>query len=160
MGTNFYCKQIPTEEQYKEMQEALTNRQLEKLRKLIDHAQKEYHIGKRSGGWQFLFAPHIKLRSGFPNSGDIVSPWENTLESIKEFLARPDVEIYDEYGDRFTPEGFWKEINYCLYNDPNTCINGEQYYKNYPNHHNPIFSEATEFTTDEGLRFSTDEDFS
>lgn len=160
MGTNFYAKHIPTEEEYNKMQEALTNRQLDKLEELIHDAKKEYHIGKRSGGWQFLFAPHVKLRSGFHNSGEVVSPWENTLESIKEYLSRPDVEIYDEYGNKFTPEQFWnEEIGECLYNDPENCINGEQYYKKYPNQRSGLFMEDTEFTTDEGLRFSTDEDF-
>ena len=160
MGTNFYCKHIPTELEYARMQEALTNRQLDKLEELLNKAKKEYHIGKRSGGWQFLFAPHIKLRSGFGNSGEVVSPWENTLVSLKEYLSRPDVEIYDEYGDKFTPEQFWnEEIGDCLYNDPENYINGEQYYKKYPNQRSGLFMEDTEFTTDEGLRFSTDEDF-
>lgn len=161
MGTNFYAKHIPTEAEYEEMQKALTERQLDKLEELIHESRKkDYHIGKRSGGWQFLFAPHIKLRSGFYNSGKIVSPWENTLESIKEYLSRPDVEIYDEYGQKFTPEQFWnEEVGESLYNDPEKYINGEQYYKKYPNQRSGIFLEDTEFTTEEGLRFSTDEGF-
>ena len=160
MGTNFYCKHIPTEEEYNKMQEALTNRQLDRLRKLLDESQKEYHIGKRSRGWQFLFAPHIKLRSGFWNSGEVVSPWENTLESIKEYLSRPDVVIFNEYAEEFTPEQFWnEEIGNYLYNDPDNYINCEQYYKKHPNQRSGIILEDTEFTTDEGLRFSTDEDF-
>lgn len=160
MGTNFYCKHIPTEEEYKKMQEALTNKQLDKLEELLHDAKKEYHIGKRSCGWQFLFAPHIKIREGFSNSGQVVSPWENKLESIKEYLSRPDVIIYDEYGTEFTPEQFWnKEIGYCLYNDPENSINGEQYDKKHPNKRSGISLDSMEFTTEEGLRFSTDEDF-
>lgn len=160
MGTNFYAKHIPTEAEYEEMQKALTNRQLDKLEELIKQSQAEYHIGKRSGGWQFLFAPHIKLRRGFGNSGEVVSPWENTLESLKEYLSRSDVEIYDEYGGKFTPDEFWnEEIGECLYNDPEKYINGEQYYQKYPNQRSGILLEDTEFTTEEGLRFSTDEDF-
>lgn len=157
MGTNFYAKHIPTEAEYEEMQKALTNRQLDKLEELIKQSKSEYHIGKRSCGWQFLFAPHIKLRSGFGNSGEVVSPWENTLESLKEYLSRPDVEIYDEYGDKFTPDEFWKEIEESLYNDANH-INCEQYYQKHPNTMSDIL-QSVEFTTEEGLRFSTDEDF-
>ena len=160
MGTNFYARHIPTEAEYVEMQKALTERQLDKLEELIKQSKAEYHIGKRSCGWQFLFAPHVKLRSGFENSGKIVSPWENTLESIKKYLSRSDVEIYDEYGQKFTPDEFWnEEVGESLYNDPEHYINGDQYYKKYPNQRSSMFLENTEFTTEEGLRFSTDEDF-
>lgn len=161
MGTNYYSKRITSEEEYAKMQEALTNKQLDKVQELISQSQKEYHIGKRSYGWQFLFAPHIKLRNGFPNSGQVVSPWENTLASIKEYLSRPDVEIYDEYGQKFTPEQFWnEEVGDSLYNDPEHYINCEQYYKENPKEKTFIFEDLMEFTTEEGLRFSTDEDFS
>ena len=161
MGTNFYARHIPTESEYEEMQKALTSKQLDKLEELLHNAKHEYHIGKRSGGWQFLFAPHIKLRRGFGNSGEVVSPWENTLGSLKEYLSRPDVEIYDEYGDKFTPDEFWdKEVGESLYNNPEKYINGAQYYKKYPDQVNVFFSDNTEFTTEEGLRFSTDDDFS
>ena len=160
MGTNFYARHIPTELEYARMQEALTNRELDRLRELLDASQKQYHIGKRSGGWQFLFAPHIKLRVGFGNSGQVVSPWENTLESIKEYLSQPDVEICDEYGRTFTPEEFWnEEVDDALYNDPEKYINGEQYYQKHPQEKRYVFDSDMEFTTDEGLRFSTDEDF-
>ena len=162
MGTNFYAKHILTEAEYEEIQKALTDGQLDKLEELIyESKKKDYHIGKRSGGWQFIFAPHIKLRDGFKNSGQVVSPWENTLASLKEYLSRPDVEIYDEYGEKFTSDEFWNnEVGKSLYNDPEHYINGEQYYKKYPNEHSGMFLTNTEFTTEEGLRFSTDEDFS
>ena len=160
MGTNFYARHIVTEAEYEEMQKALTEHQLEKLEELINDAKRQYHIGKRSGGWQFLFCPHVKERSGFYNSGEIVSPWENTLASLKEYLSRPDVEIYDEYGRKFTPDEFWgEEVGESLYNDPEHYINGEQYYQKYPEEKRYTFLSDTEFTTEEGLRFSTDEDF-
>ena len=128
MGTNFYARHIPTEQEYEAMQQKIVERNLDELQKLLDEAKTQYHIGKRSGGWQFLFAPHIKLRVGFGNSGQVVSPWENTLESIKEYLNRPDVEIVNEYGEVFTPEQFWnEEVGDALYNDPERYINGNQY---------------------------------
>lgn len=160
MGTNFYAKHIPTEAECEEMQKALTDRQLDKLEELINKSKRKYHIGKRSYGWQFLFAPHIKLRDGFGNSGEVVSPWENTLASLKEYLSRPDVEIYDEYGQKFTPDEFWnEEVGESLYNDQEHYINGEQYYHKYHIEKRSAFLGDTEFTTEEGLRFSTDEDF-
>ena len=165
MGTNFYARHIPTELEYAKMQEALTNRELNRLRELLDASQKEYHIGKRSGGWQFLFAPHMYMRDDW-RKGEIVSPWENTLESIKEYLSRPDVEIYNEYGDKFTPEQFWnEEIGHCLYNDPEHYINGAQYDKReeeedtWDSWNKGPLVETFEFTTEEGLRFAKDADF-
>ena len=162
MGTNFYARHIISESEYAEMEKKLVERNLKDLRELLDKAEKEYHIGKRSGGWQFLFAPHIYMRDDW-RKGEIVSPWENTLESIKEYLARPDVEIYDEYGDKFTPEQFWNdEIGYCLYNDPEKYINGEQYdqMEKQKGKYNYYETESFEFTTEEGLRFAKDAEFS
>lgn len=161
MGTNFYARHIPTEAEYVEMRKALAERKLDKLSKLIKDSKAEYHIGKRSGGWQFLFVPHIKLREGFENSNEVISPWENTLASLKEYLSRPDIEIYDERGQKFTPDEFWnEEVGPSLYNDPDKYINGDQYYKKYPGQRNSIFfMDDDEFTTEEGLRFSTDDDF-
>lgn len=160
MGTNFYCRKIPTAKEMKEMQQALAERQYDKLKELIDATAKEYHIGKRSYGWQFLFAPHIKRRNGFANTGCVVSPWEETIASIKKYLSRDDVEIYNEYGEKFSFYDFWnEEIGYCLFNDPKDYINGEQYYEKYPSQKSSIFRDPMEFTTEEGLRFSTDENF-
>ena len=162
MGTNFYAKHIPSEQEYAKMQEALTNRQLDKLRELIDIAQTEYHIGKRSSGWQFMFCPHIKNKKDcYWGYGQIISPWEDTLESIKEYLSRDDVQIIDEYGNEFTVEQFFNdEIGYCLYHDKDNAINGEDHDnpKNYPISRLPI--STYEYTTEEGLRFATTEDWS
>lgn len=159
MSTNFYAQHIPTEQEYKEMEEALTNRQLDKLKELIDKAQHKYHIGKRSGGWQFQFCPHIKTREGWWNTGQVISPWEDTLESIKEYLSRDDVQIINEYGEEFTVDQFFNnEIGYCLYHDKDKAINGADYDHNLEKYHRiPI--QNTEYTTSEGLRFATDDDW-
>ena len=55
IGTNFYAKHIPTQEEYDAMQKALTNKQLDKLQELINEATIQYHIEKRSYGWAFSF---------------------------------------------------------------------------------------------------------
>lgn len=154
MGTNFYCTKIPTAEEHQKMQELLMEKQYEKLKELIEESNPTYHIGKRSAGWQFLFAPHKSLYQPW----ETPNPWENTLESIKEYLAREDVVIKDEYGEVFTSEQFWNdEIGYCLYNNLDKYINGEQYDEREMSKF-PCASH--EFTTKEGLRFSTDIDFS
>lgn len=153
MGTNFYLRHIPTEKEYNEMQRALIKRQYNELHCLLDKYSYSYHIGKRSGGWQFLFAPHND------EDGYDKNPWENTLESLKKCLSDPEYEIVDEYNRIYTPEQFWEEIGDCLYNDPERYINEKQYYQRHPEE---LYSthRKWEFTTDEGLRFSTTIDFS
>lgn len=152
MGTNFYLKHIPTEKEYQEMQELMMKKQYGDLKKLIESSTVSYHIGKRSSGWQFLFAPH---EDTYGNK----NPWGNTLQSLKEWFSNPEYVIEDEYGRQFTPEQFWKdEIGPYLYHSAE-CINGYDYdakegYKGY------LSTSKYEFTTEEGLRFSTDIEFS
>ena len=150
MGTNFYLRRIPTEKEHQEMQEKLMQKQYEELQELISEYTVVYHIGKRSGGWQFLFEPH---KDNYHQN-----PWDNTLESLKKCLSDPNYEIFNEYGEKFTSEQFWeKEVGKSLYNDPKHYINGHQFdqmQKNDP------FTANYEFITKEGLRFSTSTGFS
>ena len=157
MSTNFYAKHIPTESDYKTMQEALTARQLEKLAELLHDAKKIYPIGKRSGGWQFEFVPHIDQSRSY-HCNEVNHPWEDTLSSMKEYLSRDDIQIYDEYGKHYTCEQFFEEIAPVLYHDPKTAINGADSDKMKPNKY--YRSEEMEYTTKEGLRFSKDSDWS
>lgn len=142
MGTNFYAKHIPTEQEYKEMQYALKKHQFERLQNLLEASRKEYHIGKRSCGWQFLFQAQGN------DTGDV--PWDNNLESIKAFLSRSDIEIVDEYGKGFTWEEFFEEIKDSLYFDENH-IDLEAYAKKTGS----VYYSVQEFKSKDGLRFYT-----
>jgi hypothetical protein len=98
---------------------------------------------------------------GIRDTNKVVSPWENSLESLKEFLSRPDIEIYDEYGVRYTPEQFWdEEVGESLYNDPQRFINGAQYDERGREKMYFFTCEESEFTSEDGLRFSKTNDFS
>jgi len=140
MGTNFYCAYRITPEKHKTLQELLDKNMYKELIDTLMNFTKEIHIGKRSCGWQFLF-----------ESG----PWECNLQSIKDFLSQPDIEIYDEYGIYFTSEEFWKEIEDCLYRDENHG-NAKDYDKKYPSGYCVA---PYEFTSEDGLRFSKNIDF-
>ena len=61
------------------------------------------HLGKRSGGWAFLWdLNNMKY-------------YKPTLESIISFIKESDAVIEDEYGAAFTMEEFLNdEIGYCL----------------------------------------------
>ena len=141
MGTNFYARIIPKEEDIKRVHRIidgyLTGNTLEIDDDILKDSVQKIHLGKRSSGWQFLWQANPKY-------------YQDNLESIKEFLSRDDVIIYNEYEERFTLEKFLdKEIGYCLYNDHEYFINGRQYAEK----HNESFDDFGEWTTEDGLRF-------
>lgn len=141
MGTNFYARIIPKEEDIKRVQQAvgryLSGHTLSIDEDIITDNIEKIHLGKRSCGWQFLWQDNPKY-------------YQANLESIKKFLGREDVIIYDEYGDRYSVEElFENEIGYCLHNDNDKYLNGRQYAEKY----NEDFRDFGEWITDDGLRF-------
>ena len=117
MGTNVYAlkKNLYNEELYSSYAEAAKNKD-ENLLKDINkqlleaEAENEVHIGKRSGGWKFLFN-HNKWQY-----------YDYSRESIDNFL-KSCYKIVNEYGEEMTPEEFWKEY----VDDMSKGFNGEQY---------------------------------
>ena len=141
------------------MQELLAKKQYEELKNKIEEVTHQYHIGKRSCGWQFLFEAGRGEEDTRPNFLSdcefqyLKNPWGNTLKSLKEWLSKSEYVIKDEYGTIFTSEQFWnEEVGKSLYNDPDKYINCGQYYKGKPR-----YFDNTEFTSSDGLRFSMSE---
>lgn len=144
MGTNFYARIIPSKERK------------EKLKKLIDEddfsAIKEevgamyatvgeyqmeggiVHIGKRSGGWKFLWNPNwyevdnghydMEAKKWIPKP-EIKKFYDLNRTSILEFLKRDDVRLFDEYGEEYEAEAFMKEMEEW---DNKPWVNGEPKY--------------------------------
>ena len=99
MGTNFYCKRIPTQEQLNSIAKLVVSKQIdEAIDKLIEVNQK-IHICKCSCGWQVGF-DH--------NNGEYYQP---TRKSLEEFLSQPGTVIIDEYNNEYSYDEFWKEID-------------------------------------------------
>ena len=99
MGTNFYCKRIPTQEQLNSIADLVVNKKIDEAIDKLHEVDKEIHICKRSYGWQIGF-DH--------NNGEYYQP---TRKSLEEFLSQPDIKIIDEYKNEYTYEEFWKEID-------------------------------------------------
>ena len=69
MGTNFYARIIPSEKAKHELIEAINNDNpdlVEELTQELYGSRDEYsgigsriHLGKRSGGWKFLWNPNV-----------------------------------------------------------------------------------------------------
>lgn len=115
MGTNFYLCHVPTIKELEEMQKLLIEKQYKNLKNKIEEATHQYHIGKRSCGWQFIFEAGIgeeETRPDFINDCEfqyLKNPWGNNLKSLKEWLSKSEYIIQNEYGEAFTPEQFWND---------------------------------------------------
>lgn len=141
MGTNYYARVIPKEENMKRVHrmidDYLTGNLLEIDNDILKDAVQKIHLGKNSYGWQFIWQANPKY-------------YQDNLDSIKDFLSRKDVIIYNEYGERYTVDEFLdSEIGHCLYNDPDKCINARQYAEKC----DVSDLDFSEWTTRDGLRF-------
>ena len=70
MGTNYYLKRIPTKEEIERCHKLLDEGKIEDsdvfkeeygtpyLLAVLEKITEEIHIGKKSGGWRFLFQIH------------------------------------------------------------------------------------------------------
>lgn len=99
MGTNFYCKRIPTQEQLNSIAKLVVSKQIDEAIDKLNEVNERIHICKCSCGWQVGF-DH--------NNGEYYQP---TRKSLEEFLSQPGMVIIDEYNNEYTYDEFWKEID-------------------------------------------------
>lgn len=129
MGTNFYARIIPTKERKKHLKKLIDKDDFEGVKNEVstmystvgryNHEGGVVHIGKRSGGWKFLWNPNwyeedeghfdTEKKEWIPKPS-IKKYYELNRESILEFLKRDDVRLFDEYGEEYDPEEFMKEM--------------------------------------------------
>ena len=99
MGTNFYCKRIPTQEQINSIAKLVVSKQIDEAIDKLNEVNEKIHICKCSCGWQVGF-DH--------NNGEYYEP---TRKSLEEFLSQPGMVIIDEYNNEYSYDEFWKEID-------------------------------------------------
>lgn len=148
MGTNYYARIIPTHSRKAKLKKLIDENRFDEIQNEVadmygtsDEWTENHgviHLGKRSGGWKFLFNPNYERY--FPL----------TKNGLMEFLKRKDVVIYSEYfsfndteyssptyvdnpddhNDRiehyWTAEQFMDMATNWGYNDP-TAWDGESY---------------------------------
>lgn len=139
MGTNYYARIIPSKSKKEHLKELIDQNNFDHIIDEINQTYQSFkpydmndeitgqiHLGKRSGGWKFLWNPNIFLiRNGHsekeiieeghnryhwveePNSAYYVYPL--TKKGIKEFIDKEDIEIYDEYNEKQDKDEFFKE---------------------------------------------------
>lgn len=190
MGTNFYARIIPKEEDKQKLIDAINNNQynvIEDLASELYGDRNEYthkgnviHLGKRSGGWKFLWNPNVIRYSSDDYLDenkqyicvykyDYVYPL--TKQGITDFCNREDVIITDEYGIIYDPKDFLKMA--FSWGEPNG-LTSKEYQENPKYNAPPYFGckrenekwenlgfkvEYYDFESD-GLRFSTSINFS
>lgn len=94
MGTNYYARILPTLEEKENLKKLIDSDDFYTIEKEVQRLYgesteydkgAEIHLGKRSGGWKFLFNPNYERY------------YKLTKEGLKEFLNKPNVIIYSEY---------------------------------------------------------------
>ena len=63
----------------------------------------EYHIGKSSMGWKFLFQAYA-FEEG-------IQPSIKTNRDWRALTSLPNYKIFDEYGEEWSDERFWNFVN-------------------------------------------------
>ena len=102
------------------------------------------HLGKRSAGWKFLWNPNwYKMAKGHTEEKvndngsktihwvddgyDVFKFYDLTKESIKAFIDREDVEIYNEYDEKQDKEEFYEMAMNWGYDKDNEGWDGDSY---------------------------------
>jgi len=192
MSTNYYLHIIPSKQKKMELHHAIDLNDFDLIKTLVEEMygriEKHWetqeitggivHLGKRAGGWKFLWNPnvfvirhgHVEEENGQrrwveePNTGKYLYPL--TKQGLYDFIFRKDVLIYDEYHDLQDKKEFWKMALDWGYNRENEGWDGASYEahersqnKNYREY--PITGELTDFLKSEGYKFTswTNSDF-
>lgn len=95
MGTNFYARIIPSKDRKEKLKKMIDEDRFDDIKDEVadmygesdewNENHGEIHLGKRSGGWKFLFNPNYERY------------YPLTKEGLINFLKRDDVIIYTEY---------------------------------------------------------------
>lgn len=134
MGTNYYARVIPSKERKDILKEAIDKDDYMTINKLyddmygdvqVDHVNGKLsygtvHLGKRSSGWKFLWNPNVYRQ--YNTKGEFVdgryeykrlppSPLYVygglDRKSIKQFINRDDIVIYNEYWEKQDKDDFF-----------------------------------------------------
>lgn len=200
MGTNYYARIIPSKSQIKNLHELIDSNNFKRIRESIEEIYGSFrpynmndkptgviHLGKRSGGWKFLWNPNIyQIRNGhmeevepghFKFVPDPDTPYYTyplSKKGIEDFINREDVEIWDECNEKQDKNEFfnmalnwttwkgkeaWDSDSYHLSNPNEKTWSCKNEYTNFlENLGYKLSKDKSDFYSD-GLRFSTSTDF-
>lgn len=175
MSTNYYAIILPSKERKNEFIDAVNNDDVFLIQYLYEknyssigmYNTPDYgiiHIGKRSGGWKFLWDPNIY---GSPRG--IVKYYDFNKKSIRDFLSQENVKIIDEYYNcckpeeklehTFTVDEFMEmALNWCP--DGADGTESPEYVNNNPLLYKLNIRQIGNYFFSDGLRFAAFTDFS
>lgn len=137
MSTNYYARIIPTKERKEELKKRIDENDFNSIEALTSELYSRpyfnydkqtivggcVHLGHRAGGWKFLWNPNwYKKTKGhteevFHEGGfrvkyvsdgyDIFKYYDLNKESIKAFIDREDIVIYNEYNEKQDKDDFF-----------------------------------------------------
>lgn len=144
MGTNYYWRPLITEEEREKIIKKVKNsKTIQDIKDFISYnilngRLSEIHIGKSSGGWQFLF--NLEVRK-------YIRSQSFKRKYIDQWL-RSGI-IVNEYGVEISVDDFWKLVD-CKKDD----MDYDEYYKKHPEE--VQYCRGYDQQID-GLRFTKDE---
>ena len=155
MGTNYYLRKIPTEEDYNKIVYYAVKRDIyddydrENLFSIIHNLNRRIHLCKISSGWYPLFEHHNGLLFDLNR--------QSLIDYTKQF------QIVDEYGEIISFEKFWDKIDnwYATVGlkDNQQSLRSQYTYCDLLTKNTGINPKHDDFYID-GIRFSTFPDFS
>lgn len=143
MGTNYYVHKRLTKQKIEELKSLLDEHLYAQVQ---DELPEPIHIGKSSGGWQFLFN---------------TNGWRHykTMKEMRQLII--DNVLVDEYGEEINPAEFWDMVE-----SKQDGLDGTDYCERWDEFHpdtNPpdyvLRNESFDFHK-EGYRFSKNDYFS
>lgn len=117
MGTNYYARIIPSKERKEHLKQLIDENKFNEIQEEVNLMYgsdtqysngAEIHLGKRSGGWKFLFNPNFEKY------------YPLTKEGLMNFLKRDDVIIYSE-------DFVYNNGKYEYTDDPDDCNKDGEY---------------------------------
>lgn len=130
------------------------------------------HLGKLSYGWKFLWNPNIYQYNKYkweniekdgrvhyhpiPDGYEVLKIYDLTKESIKTFINREDIEIFDEYDEKQNKEEFWERVL-----NLEGC-DGKTYYEKFPDqkkYERHYYTDYMNFLQNLGYKLNSDSDF-
>lgn len=177
MSTNYYARIIPTKECKDEIKKAINADDFHLIKKLVEEIYGrltmsyedsdliggEVHLGKRAGGWKFLWNPNVfVVRHGHAEKDSTGSHYKwieepstplylypLTKKGLHDFIFREDVLIYDEYEELQDKEKFWQM---ALKKEGWDTVD---YERENPRHIYPVTGELTDLLKAEGYQFTS-----